>query len=301
MAGYDGAGHHGVTTNDHSRTKARRHLHPSSHGEYVSSTPATLAALGAFWTAQGGVNLGVVGNTAHTVGYHLGRDRIYDGTGPGLGDNDYSVQHARDRAGLTNAASAIDLGRLDGSLPQLYAFSRWLVARCMADAATRRDIREIIYSPDGDRVQRWSGIDNAIHTGVGNGDASHIGHSHISYFRDSQARDKIAAFRPYFAEVENMAQLPITDVTPVMIGIAEGSRRYMLDGTPDGYTFDQDYTRLSPYGVGSMRAYYAVVDGKRVLRLVIPDAWEPIPVDCRVEVDAAVADITARVRAALEE
>jgi hypothetical protein len=267
----------------------------------VSSNPATLQGLGAYWTAQGGVNLGVVGNVAHTVGYHLGKDRIYDGAGPGLGDNDYSVKHARDRAGLTNAASAIDLGKLDGSLAQLYAFSRWLVARCMADAVTRLDIREIIYSPDGVRVQRWSGIDNAIHTGAGNGDMSHIGHTHISYFRDSQWRDKIAAFRPYFDEVVDMAQSSITDITPVWIGIGKGSSRFMLDSTPDGYTFDQDYGRYSPYGVGDFRAYYANVDSKRVLRLVKPITVETLPgVDCSEATAAAVADITARVQRALE-
>ena len=91
----------------------------------MSSSPQSLRQLGTYWTAQGGVNLGVVGNAAHTYGYHLGRDRIYDGGGPGKGDRDYSVQTRRDKAGLSDAASAIDLGRLNGSLPKLYRFSRW--------------------------------------------------------------------------------------------------------------------------------------------------------------------------------
>ena len=164
----------------------------------MTTNPQTLRDLGAYWVAQGGVNLGVVGNAAHTSGYHLGRDRIYDGTGPGLGDADYSVKLARDKAGLTNAASAIDLGKLNGSLTNLRAFSRDLVARCMANAATRRDVREIIYSPDGVKVQRYSGIDNLIHTGPGNGDSSHTGHTHISWLRDSEGRDKRPVFAPYF-------------------------------------------------------------------------------------------------------
>ena len=164
----------------------------------MTTNPQTLRDLGAYWVSQGGVNLGVVGNAAHTSGYHLGKDRIFS-TG-GLGWSDYSVKLARDKAGLTNAASAIDLGKLNGSLANLRTFSRDLVARCMTNAATRRDVREIIYSPDGVKVQRYSGIDNLIHTGPGNGDSSHTGHTHISWLRDSEGRDKRPVFAPYFVE-----------------------------------------------------------------------------------------------------
>lgn len=178
----------------------------------MSFAPASLRSLGAFYEAQGGINLGIVGNAAHTSGYHLGRDRIYDGSGPGLGDNDYSVKLARDKSGLTDAASAIDLGKINGSLAQLRAFSRWLVAQCQASAAVRHDIREIIYTPDGATVQRYSGVDNKIHTGAGNGDSSHLTHTHISYYRDSQDRDKIAVFAPYFTEAD-MGLSIMLDVT----------------------------------------------------------------------------------------
>ena len=164
----------------------------------MTFAPKTLTALANYWTANGGVNLGIVGNAAHTIGYHLGRDRIY---GPdGIGDQDYSVQYIRDKAGLSNAAAALDLGELHGSLVELRAFSNWLVDQAMHNATVRRDIREIIYSPDGKIVQRWSGIDNSIHTGAGNGDSSHLQHTHLSYFRDSEQRDKIAVFRPYFED-----------------------------------------------------------------------------------------------------
>lgn len=163
----------------------------------MTTNPQTLQDLGSYWVAQGGTNLGVVGNAAHTSGYHCGRDRIYGGSGQG--DADYSVRLARDKAGLTNAASAIDLGKLAGSLVNLRAFSRDLVKRCMAQPITRHDVREIIYSPDGVKVQRWSGVDNAIHTGPGNGDSSHLTHTHISFYRDSETRDKRPLFAPYFA------------------------------------------------------------------------------------------------------
>lgn len=160
----------------------------------MTYAPKTLVELGAYWKAQGGVMLGIVGDTGHTKGYHLGRDRIFDGPGPGIGDQDYSVQHPRDRAGLSNGAAAIDLGRLDGSLEALYGFSRALVRDLQRGVPGSRDVREVIYSPDGDRVQRYSGLDGDIHTGPGNGDQTHLTHTHISYFRDSEGRSKIGPF-----------------------------------------------------------------------------------------------------------
>ena len=170
----------------------------------MSTNPTSLRQLGTYWVAQGGVNLGVVGNTAHTRGYHLGKDRIFDGSGPGLGSADYSVQTARDKAGLTNAASAIDLGRLDGSLPALYRFSRWLVTQCRENKPGTRDFREIIYSPDGMKVLRWDrqrGYSSAPRSGEA--DNSHLTHTHISFYRDSEARDKRPVFAPYFAVPED--------------------------------------------------------------------------------------------------
>jgi hypothetical protein len=154
----------------------------------MSYSPRTLTELGAYWTAHGGVNLGVVGDANHTTGYHLGRDRLPDG--------DYSARLPRDVAGLSGAASAIDLGKLNGSYTELYGFSRWLVASSRPDEL----IREIIYSPDGQRVQRWSGVDGKIHTGPGNGDASHRTHTHISYFRDTEYREKVAGFAGYWED-----------------------------------------------------------------------------------------------------
>lgn len=178
----------------------------------MTFAPASLSDLAAYWRAQGGVPLGIVGNTAHTSGYHLGRDRIYDGAGPGLGAADYSVQLPRDKAGLSDAASAIDLGRLGGTLAGLRRFSEWLVAACMADRVAYRDVREVIYSTvDGVYVKRYSAPDHAVYTSLrktadgiktvtpGNGDASHYTHTHISFYRDSAGRDKRPLFAPFFA------------------------------------------------------------------------------------------------------
>jgi hypothetical protein len=166
----------------------------------MSYAPDSIKKLAAYWVARGGVNLGIVGDGRHLKGYHLGKDRIYDGSGPGLGDRDYSVMTARDRAGLTNAASAIDLGKLNGGYLDLRKFSMWLVKRCQAGAPGTSDIREVIYSPDGKRILRYDrqrGRTSAPREGEA--DASHAWHTHISFYRDSEKRDKVGIFSPFFA------------------------------------------------------------------------------------------------------
>lgn len=169
----------------------------------MTFAPATLVTLGRFYTAHGGVNLGIVGDSAHQakgVSYHLGVGDLLAGA--------YSAQTARDKAGLTNAASAIDLGRLDGSLVKLRAFSRWLVLQAQANVPGSGDIREIIYSPDGVVVLRWDrerGYASAARPGEA--DTSHLSHTHISFYRDSEQRAKVGLFGPYFAppkEVDHM-------------------------------------------------------------------------------------------------
>lgn len=160
----------------------------------MTFAPARLVALGQYLVANDVVNLGIVGDTAHQSGgvsYHLGADDLLATA--------YSRQLPRDKAGLTNAASAIDIGQFSGSLAGLRTFSLWLVARASAGEAP--DIREIIYSPDGKVVRRW---DNSTRTsyvggdGTGQGDNSHLYHTHISFYRDSEARDKIALIGRYF-------------------------------------------------------------------------------------------------------
>jgi hypothetical protein len=216
----------------------------------MTFAPPTLRRLGNYWTDQGGVNLGIVGDAYHTAGYHLGKDRIYAPSG--LGGADYSVQLERDKNGLSDAAAAIDLGRLRGSLEQLYTFSAWLVEQCQAKAPGTRDVREVIYSPDGSKVQRYSGVDGQIHTGPGNGDAGHLGHTHISYYRDSESRDKVGVFEPYFEDDMAAQQARITAHVTKLIDIPKGADLLDLDGVTK--VGDNAFDRLmirSPYGRGS--------------------------------------------------
>ena len=197
----------------------------------MTYNPNTLRALGAFWTAQGGVNLGVVGDTAHAAkgySYHLGADQ--------LAANAYSAQTARDRAGLTNAASAIDLGRLGGTLPKLRAFSRWLVGRGQRNEPGTSDIREIIYTLDGKVVLRWDRERGyAAAPRAGEADDSHLTHTHISFYRDSEGRDKRSLFAPYFAppQEEPMAVVVLAPLVPARIfRVAAGTARGFRPDSP---------------------------------------------------------------------
>ena len=223
----------------------------------MTYAPDTLQRLSTYWQQNGGIALGIVGDINHSTGYHLGKDRIY---GPnGARDDDYSVKHPRDKAGLTNAAAAVDLGKLDGTYTGLQEFSRWLVSECQHDAPGSTDIREIIYSPDGSRVERYSGIDGAIHSGGNNGDSSHRFHTHISYFRDSEKREKIALFSGYFEA--SMDLPPITNTTPIQIDIPVGAAILAHDGKTKVTNNHIARTVTSPYGAHDRRMFALDIDG----------------------------------------
>ncbi|MEW2441845.1 hypothetical protein [Micromonospora marina] len=143
--------------------------------------------------------VGIVGDVNHRGGYHCGSDRVVT--------NDYSVvESSRDRSGLTLYASALDVGmfsvRSGGGTHNLRTFSAWMVAQCAANAADTRDIREIIYSPDGRTVRRWDRLGRR--TG---GDSSHLFHTHFSFFRDSTkaGRDQTPLFRRYLTAIGMIA------------------------------------------------------------------------------------------------
>lgn len=301
----------------------------------MTYAPDSLKQLGAYWVAQGGVNLGIVGNMAHCTGYHLGRDRIFgtcacrptDICVPGKREADYSVQHERDRAGLSNAASAIDLGKLGGSFAGLYNFSEWLVARCLRKAVGTSDIREVIYwSAKNKRVQRYSGVDGEVHWGDGNGDASHQWHTHISYFRDSEARDKTSAFIPYFTGLpptdteEDMATYVDATVFPSGPRAWSVAKGVTLNGydprqpgkvvktatftTSSGAQADAEvyvsYSTPKPWPVPNGGPFLRVADGifagLLIVKSLVTLAPEvPVVIDCSAEIKAATDPLRAAI------
>lgn len=169
----------------------------------VTYAPARLLDLRSYLASASATPLtqfGIVGDTSHVRGYHLGRDRIYT-IPPGYGDDDYSIRLPRDKAALTNAASAIDI-KFGTNYDLLRRMSAWLVDRCMANAPDCATIREIVYSPDGVTVIRWD------REGLpGSGSDSHLFHTHVSEYRDTLAQDLTIPFRVFF---EGEAGMKIT-------------------------------------------------------------------------------------------
>lgn len=160
----------------------------------MTYAPNSVKAVASVIVGGGFINSGIIGDSAHAYGYHCGRDRVY---GPnGRGDADYSVQQPRDKAGLTNAAMALDLGSTDK--PKLRAYTKALMDACIAKAPDTRDIREIIGTIDGIRVVGWSALSPA--SLIPNyGDSSHLWHTHISWFRDAEYRDLTPLFKRLLA------------------------------------------------------------------------------------------------------
>jgi len=155
--------------------------------------------------------VGIVGDSAHRGGYHCGSDRVVT--------NDYSVvESPRDRSGLSDFACALDVGQFSvtfaGKTHNLRSFSVWLAAQCKAGAADTKDIREVIYSPDGSTVKRWDRLGKRS-----SGDSSHRWHTHISYHRDAikAGRDQTAVMRRYLQSI-GLIKAPSTstedDMTP---------------------------------------------------------------------------------------
>ena len=278
----------------------------------MSYSPPSIAALARLWTGEGGVNLGVVGNAAHTYGYHLGRDRIY-GRG-GQGARDYSVRTARDRAGLTDAAMALDLGRLHGSLTPLRAFSVWLVAQCRANRPGTSDIREVIYTPDGKSVYGWSreaGV--ASRPILGYGDSSHLTHTHISFYRDAERHDLAVAFRPYFATGAATVKSYAVPTAPSVGTVAKGKVIYTTDALDDNdpLRIIIDPARAMPYlgqpsaavriveyvneaGAHSGRAYFVHAADLTAIKAATA---VPIPPDNSAAIEAATAPLRAEIAA----
>lgn len=155
--------------------------------------------------------VGIVGDTAHAAkgtSYHLGADQ--------LTSTAYSRRTARDRAGLSNAASAVDVGEFRVVTPKGTFTQRdlavWSVEQCQANHPDTRDIREIIYTDDGRRVLRYDrerGYTSEPRTGEA--DSSHLYHDHYSQYRDAEGRYTL---RDHFARWLTHIGVIGDDMTP---------------------------------------------------------------------------------------
>lgn len=265
----------------------------------MTFAPQTLKDLAAFYTStMGGVNLGIVGDQRHTakgVSYHLGKSQLVSGA--------YSAVTARDRAGLSEAASAIDLGKLNGSYDELRRFSIWLANQCLAGAPGTNDIREVIFSPDGKVVLGFKdGIDRLI---PNYSDNSHFGHTHISYYRDSEGRDKRAIFAAYGGGGD-MGEFVVPFAKPLAFAVTGSARSF--DASPpyaelsavSGATQAEAAVYISQPGAPH-GAFVRIVTGATGRRLVAAASGTlgEGAVDCKPALAAAKASDKATVTAAI--
>lgn len=176
----------------------------------MSYAPQSLLDVREYLRSRTGLSLaslGIVGDQAHTYGYHLGRDR--------LPADDYSRRTARDKAGLTNAAAALDIGNF-GRLRELTAhLVRW------ARNGRLGDVREIIGPGSDGRAYRWDHLSgwSAVRRAAGD---SHEWHTHISFYRDSEQRSKEPPFRAFFEGS--------SDGGDDMIGLSKGDSGQAVKG-----------------------------------------------------------------------
>ncbi|WP_431728570.1 hypothetical protein [Verrucosispora sp. TAA-831] len=193
--------------------------------------------------------VGIVGDANHRGGYHTGSDRVVA--------NDYSViESPRDRNGLTLDAAALDVGmfrvRSGGRTHDLSTFSTWCVVQCEEDTADSRDIREIIYSPDGKVVRRYDRLRRRS-----SGDRSHLWHTHFSFFRDSikAGRDQTPLFRRYLTTIGLIVPPVVAVPAPPKEAQMTPEDRTMLKGI---HTMLSRLDGREPIG----QAYLRIAEGK---------------------------------------
>jgi hypothetical protein len=224
--------------------------------------------------------VGIVGDSAHRGGYHCGSDRTVT--------NDYSVfESPRDRAGLTLDAAALDVGQFNvrsgGRTHNLPSFSLWCVAQCAANAADTRDIREIIYSPDGSTVKRWDRLGKRT-----SGDSSHRWHTHFSFFRDAikAGRDQRPLFRRYLTEIGLLEDDTVTPEDINKVADAVVAKLATPDTLKKVLALD-----VLPNGYGDAATNTTIAAGTLVRNLARDTEATKVAVVDRVALDAkAVAD-----------
>lgn len=116
---------------------------------------------------------GIVGDAAHSFGYHLGRDE--------LPATDYSVQLPLDREGDVDAASALDVTYGLGS-PWMITVTNRLLTAAKAGDPRLAALREFCGTTDGQNTHPYD-LSNGQDGPLGSWDDSHLFHVHLSIYR----------------------------------------------------------------------------------------------------------------------
>lgn len=194
-----------------------------SPGDLVAVQHYVQGRTGLPWDA-----LGIKHGSPQGGGYHEGNDLL---SAAGRLSSDYSKRESpRDRPG-TNSASAFDLG---GDFGDFRRVTLGIVHACQAGDPRCRDIREVIYTPNGQVVQRWDRL------GVrSTGDSTHLSHTHISFFRDSEGRraqaDNLLGLLRELFEGTDMANAAETNASRNAWAVAQLQTSYkVIPGDADG-------------------------------------------------------------------
>lgn len=206
----------------------------------MTYAPADLLAVRLYLLASTGLSgdaVGIVGDDDHlsTGGYHIGNDGLSQA---GRLTSDYSKRESsRDRPG-SNAASALDIGQFVRGGVSLRSLTLGIVAACQRGDPRTGDVREIIYTPDGSTVRRFDRL------GIrSTGDSSHLFHTHVSFFRDSEGRR--AQTDNFLGLLRELIEGGDGDMTPEQaeaLARVDGRLAVLYYGMP-----------TNPYGAGPMR------------------------------------------------
>jgi hypothetical protein len=130
----------------------------------------------------GAVLSGIVGDPAHTYGYHRGRNYV--------SSSDYSVQRADDKQGHPDAACGLDISLSSADMKRV---TQRLIDATMASDARIQVVREFFGTVNGTTV---TGLDVRDKRWV-TSDPSHLWHVHLSMYRryadDHAAMQGVAA------------------------------------------------------------------------------------------------------------
>lgn len=236
------------------------------------------------------IELGIVGDDAHAnsgTSYHLGEDA--------LKSSSYSiVESSRDRNGLSNAASGLDVGwfkiTVKGKVFTLRDMSAWIVGQCRANAADTRDIREIIYSLDGETVKRWD--DLGIRS---SGDSSHLTHTHISWYRDSEFRTKTSIFARWFEHIGAIEKEDDVSQADVIAALKSADGKAAIIGALQGWTEPDPSPNADPPGAPArVGGWLRMAETRAAYRQGVTEARLTDVTSKIVTLGEAVAELAAR-------
>lgn len=244
----------------------------------MSTAPQTLVDLRIDLAARAGVdkrNFGITGRatTRRPWGFHLGEKDITGGP-PAVGmAKDYSVQHRRNKRGLTNASAGFDIRLPVGRLKKL-------AAHLVDLAKTGKDggmLFEVIGPDSTGAAKRWA-IDTKWQPRPARAD--HEWHIHISFFRDTEFKDKRPLFDGFFGTA---TPIPVDPTPELRLGAMGDPVKLLQDrlaehGHPVVAPGEAGYGTFGPLTDDAVKAFQA--DNELVVDGIVGDiTWAALLVD----------------------